>query len=468
MKKITIIGAGLTGSLLAILLGQRGYSVEVYERNPDARKNPLKTGKSINLTLCKRGINALEKAGLSAEVYKLSSPAYGRYIHLENGKSEIQPYGNHNEALYSISRQALNSLLISEAEKTPGVKILFDAQCDGYDLTTSTVSILKEDQHLSKIPFDTLIAADGVYSKIRYQMQRRSGFNYSQLYSTHANKELTIPAEKAIEYNLQQNHLHIWPRDTFMLIGFPNPNKSFTCHLQIPVENNEISFRGINSESKLLSIFNKLFPDAIPLMPNLVEEFFQNLEIPMLTIRCSHWNIDKILLIGDAAHGIWPSYGQGVNAGFEDCIALEECLHLYPNDTLAAFAEFQNRRKENTDTIANLSENHANEIRNLVADPHFLLRKKLERKINLLFPTDYFSLYSRVAFTTLPYQEALRIEPQYKQIIDELLTFSDINIDMNSAQSENLIHQVMGKFYSSITTNHLKTVEYYNEPSDFS
>jgi kynurenine 3-monooxygenase len=354
-------------------------------------------------------------------------------------------------------------LLLSKAEKTPGVKILFDEKCDGYDLTTSTISILKEDQHLSKIPFDTLIAADGVHSKIRYQMQRRSGFNYSQLYSKHANKELTIPVEKAMEYNLQQNHLHIWPRDEFMLIGFPNPNKSFTCHLQIPVENNEISFREINSESKLLSIFNKLFPDAIQLMPNLEDEFFQNLEIPMLTIRCSHWNIeDKILLIGDAAHGIWPSYGQGVNAGFEDCIALEECLSLHPNDTLAAFTEFQNRRKENADTIANLSENHANEIRNLVADPNFLLRKKLERKINLLFPTEYFSLYSRIAFTTLPYEEALRVEPQYKQIIDELLTSSDIKVDMNSVQSENLIHQVMGKFYNK-DYNHLKIVEHNSE-----
>lgn len=450
MKSITIIGAGLTGCLLAILLGQRGYSVQIYERNSDTRKNPLKSGKSINLTLCIRGINALEKVGLSTAIYELSSPAYGRFIHLANGKSEIHPYGNYNEALYSISRQALNALLISEAEKTPGVKILFNAKCDGYDLITSSISIVKENHQIKKIPFDTLIAADGIHSKIRYQMQRESGFNYSQLYSKHANKELTIPREKAIEYNLQQNHLHIWPRDEFMLIGFPNPNKSFTCHLQIPVENNEVSFREINSESKLLSIFNKLFPDAILLMPNLVEDFFQNYEIPMLTIRCSRWNIkNKILLIGDAAHGIWPSYGQGVNAGFEDCIALEECLSLYPNDTWTAFAEFQNRRKENTDTISNLSENHAHEIRNLVADPNFLLRKKLERKVNLLFPTEYFSLYSRIAFTDLPYKEALRIEPRYKKIIDELLAFSDIKIDMNSTQSENLIHQVMDKFYKA-------------------
>lgn len=447
MKKITIIGAGLTGSLLGILLGQRGYSVEIYERNPDIRNHSFKTGKSINLTLCKRGMIALEKAGISSEVYKLSSPAYGRYIHLENGKSEIQPYGNHNEALYSISRQDLNSLLISEAEKTQGVKVFFDAKCNGYDLTTSTISILKENRHPSKIPFNTLIAADGVHSNIRYQMQRNPGFNYSQIYSKHANKELTIPADKAIEYQLQQNHLHIWPRDEFMLIGFPNPDQSFTCHLQIPIENNEISFREINSESKLISIFNKHFPDAIPLIPHLKKEFFQNIEIPMLTIRCSHWNIkDKILLIGDAAHGIWPSYGQGVNAGFEDCITLVECLNLYPNDILTAFMEFQTRRKENADTIANLSENHANEIRNLVADPNFLLRKKLERKINLIFPTEYFSLYSRVAFTTLSYREALHIEPKYKQIIDELLAFSEIKIDLNSIESENIIHHVMDKF----------------------
>lgn len=450
MKKITIIGAGLTGSLLAILLGNRGYRVDVYEKNPDSRQHALTSGKSINLTLSKRGLNALEKAGLGIEIYNLSSPAYGRFLHLENNKTEIQPYGNHNESLYSISRHTLNCLLVSAAEKTPGVKIQFNAKCKEYNLHNSTISIQDDRQSISNVPFDILIAADGVYSKIRQQMQKSPGFNYSQYYSKHANKELTIPTDKAIKYNIVQNYLHIWPRNECMLIGFPNPDKSFTCHLQIPVKDHEISFNEINSEEKLFSIFTKLFPDAIPLIPNLAEEFFNNHEIPMLTVKCSPWNVsDKILLIGDAAHGIWPSFGQGVNAGFEDCIELDDCLNQNKN-VLAAFNEFQKRRKVNVDTIADLSENHGKEIRALVADPDFLLRKKLERKINSFYPDEHFSLYSRIAFTNLSYASAVKMESQYREIMDELLLDSEIKNNMENIGSLRKIHEKMILFKNKI------------------
>lgn len=441
MKKITIIGAGLTGSLLAILLGNRGHEITIYERNPDTRKIPLKSGKSINLTLCKRGLNALEKSGLGAEIHNLSSRAYGRFLHLEGSKSEIQLYGNHNESLYSISRHALNCLLISAAEKTPGVKIQFNAKYLEYDINSSTICIENDKQSISHIPFDLLIAADGVYSKVRQQMQKYQGFNYSQYYSKHSNKELKISADKAIQYNLSQNYLHIWPRNECMLIGFPNPDKSFTCHLQMPIKDHEISFNAIDSEEKLFSVFNELFPDAVPLISNLAEDFFNNPQIPMLTVRCSPWNVsDKILLIGDAAHGIWPSYGQGVNAGFEDCIELDECLNKNSN-TLDAFNEFQKRRKNNSDIIADLSENHGKEIRELVADSDFLFRKKLERKINSLYPDEYFSLYSRIAFTDISYENAVKMESQYRYIIDELLSNPEIKNEMNSAQSLKKIHE---------------------------
>lgn len=450
MKNITIIGAGLTGSLLAILLGRRGYSVHIFERNPDPRHTPLVPGKSINLTLCKRGINSLEKIGLSDEILKLSSPVYGRYLHLKDGSNEIQLYGNKGEAIHSISRYKLSSLLLSTAEKIPNVKITYNMKCIGYDLASSTITFDKNDQNSFKVQFDTLIAADGVNSAIRSQMQKKSMLNYSQFFSTHANKELTIPAENAIEFDLAQNYLHIWPRDEYMLICFPNPDKSLTCHLQIPIDNNEYSFKSINSKTKLYSFFSKFFPSAIQLMPKLVEEFFQNPEIPMLTVRCMPWHIsDKILLVGDAAHGIWPSYGQGVNAAFEDCDSLEECFNLHPLNIESAFKEFQNRRKEHVDTIANLSENHTNEIRSLVVDPKFILKKKLERKINLLFPTKYLSLYSRIAFTTTPYKTALNIDQSLKQTIDELLTFPQITIDIDSADSEKLIRNSMSIFFEN-------------------
>lgn len=443
MKKITIIGSGLTGTLLAILLGRRGYSVQIYERSEDPRQNLMKFGKSINLTLCKRGINVLEKAGLGTEIQKIWVPAYGRYLHLGETKFETQPYGNYGEALYSISRQQLNSLLLSVALKTSGVSIAFGTKCLGYDLLQSTISVVDKHQCRTELSFDTLIAADGVYSTIRNQMQRSFGFNYSQFYSKHVNKELTIPAEKAKEYKLKQNYIHIWPRNEFMIIAFPNPDDSFTCTLQFPTDGNNISFEKLNSESELLYHFSNLFPGAIALMPNLIEEFFHNPKIPMITIRCSPWNVsDKILLIGDAAHGIWPSYGQGANAGFEDCEALDECMVRYPDNILAAFIEFQKKRKVNVETIADLSENHFNEIRHLVADPKFLLRKRIERKMNLLFPTEYFSLYSRIAFTTLPYNQAVKIESSYSQIINELIMLPEIVSDPDSVESEKLIYDI--------------------------
>ncbi len=446
MKEITIIGAGLTGLLLSILLGRQGYSVQIYERNKDPQHSFGKRGKSINLTLCKRGINALEKAGLGEEIQKLWVPVYGRCLHLNDSPLEIQPYGNYHEALYSISRQELNALLLSVAQKTPGVSIVFGLKCVGYDLSRSTIFLINEHQYRTELPFTTLIAADGIHSAIRSQMQRNFGFNYSQFYSKHVNKELTIPTENAKEYKLKQSYIHIWPRNYFMIIAFPNRDGSFTCTLQLPADDNSISFRTLNSESEMLYHFRKLFPDAISLMPKLVEEFFQNPEIPMMTVRCSPWYIeDKILLIGDAAHGIWPSYGQGANASFEDCEVLNNCMEQHPDNILASFIEFQEKRKTNVNTIADLSENHFNEIRHLVVDPNFLLRKKLERKMNLLFPSEYFSLYSRIAFTTIPYKQAVKLESFYSGVIDELLKYQKIILDPDSNASEKLIYKTYKK-----------------------
>jgi kynurenine 3-monooxygenase len=232
-----------------------------------------------------------------------------------------------------------------------------------------------------------------------------------------------------------------------MIIAFPNPDDSFTCTLQLPFDDNNISFKRLNSKSDMLYHFQTLFPEAMMLMPKLAEEFFQNPAIPMMTVRCSPWYIeDKILLIGDAAHAIWPSYGQGANAGFEDCEILIQCLEQNQDNILASFTEFQEKRKPNLDTIADLSENHFNEIRHLVADPNFLLRKRVERKMNLLFPSEYFSLYSRIAFTTIPYKQAVEQELLYSKMIDELLQSQEILLDPDSDESEKLIHRTYEKY----------------------
>ena len=447
MKEITIIGAGLTGLLLSILLGKRGHAVKVYEKNQEPKNNFIKYGKSINLTLCKRGINALQAAGLIGKLKKIWVPAYGRCLHLPGSQIEIQPYGNHNEALYSISRRELHSLLLSEARETSGVSVLFGLKCIGYDLSRQVVSLIDKSQQKIEKNFKILIGADGIYSVIRGQMQRNFGFNYSQFYSAHANKELTLPTENAKKYQLKPNHLHIWPRGEFMIIAFPNPDGSFTCTLQLPLDDNSVSFKKINSKSDMLYHFQKLFPDAMSLIPRLTEEFFDNPEIPMMTVRCSPWHLeDKILLIGDAAHAIWPSYGQGANAGFEDCDELIKSMEQHPDNLLAAFTNFQIERKSNVDTIATLSENHFNEIRHLVASKEFLLRKRVERKMNMLFPSEYFSLYARIAFTTIPYKHAVERELYYSKMIDELLQSKEVLLNLDSKESERLIYKTYKKY----------------------
>ncbi len=446
MKEVTIIGAGLTGLLLSILLEQRGYIVKIYERSTDPRRHLLKEGKSINLTLCTRGRSALHKAGILDKVNKLCVASYGRCVHPIDSKMQIQPYGNFKEALFSISRRELHLLLLAEASSLTNISIFFEHKCTGYDLEKSIIFFETKHDQIKEQSFQTLFAADGSYSGIRYQMQRNRGFNYSQFYSLHANKELTIPAHKVKEYKLKENHLHIWPRGEFMIIAFPNPDSSLTCTLQLPNESDGFSFNNLKNEADLLRYFNKYFPELILLMPNLVDDFFQNPEIPMMTVRCSPWYIsDKILLIGDAAHAIWPSYGQGANAGFEDCEILVDLIENNQNDMNATFEQFQKLRKPSADSIADLSEKHFHEIRSLVAIPNFQLRKKLERKMNTIFPSEYFSLYCRIAFSKIPYQVAVEQEKTYSKIIDELLTKEEILSNLDSDQSLQTIHDVYNR-----------------------
>ncbi|ETO92076.1 FAD-dependent oxidoreductase [Legionella oakridgensis] len=436
MNKVTIIGAGLTGCLLAVLLGRKGYQVEIYEKRDDPRGISEDSGRSICLTLCVRGLNILKKVRLEQEVYALSTPVIGRCIHLSHDNVEVQPYGNYGEALYSISRKALHDILIDTALKLPTVAIHFKKAFTQYDLSRSTITL--NDNKAAR--FELLIGADGVYSKVRHQLKSNVRLNYSQ----YSNKELVIPAESAIKANLSRSHLHLWPRGEFMLLAFPKRDHSFICTLQLPTNDHPMSFQAINTQAKLRSLFNTLYPDVFPLIPNLEDAFFGKPEIPMVTVRCSSWHVDgKVALIGDAAHGIWPSYGQGMNAGFEDCDELVNCLLQHPNDTLQALTAYQKLRKINTDIIADLSENHFNELKHHVADSDFLIRKKIERYANLLFPSEYFCTYSRISFTTMPYSKAQALEYYDEQIINQILAHPEVRANPDSLKAKDKIYEII-------------------------
>jgi kynurenine 3-monooxygenase len=288
-----------------------------------------------------------------------------------------------------------------------------------------------------------IFGADGAFSTIRSFLQRRTRFDYCQTYSSQAYKELAMPPTQSGDWPLQPNALHIWPRGQHMLIAFPNMDQSFTCSLHMPYEG-KISYASVRSDQDVVQLFHSSFPDVIDLIPGLAEEYMSHPHNAMVTIRCNPWVIeDKFVLIGDAAHAIYPSYGQGTNAGSEDCRILFEALAEHNHNWGAALADYQRLRKPNADAIADLSERHFVELRDLVGDQYFLLRKEVERRINKLYPDKFQDLYSMITFSTMPYVDALDIDRQQRVLVDRLMAAEDFERRWHSGESDNLIHEMM-------------------------
>lgn len=423
MKKkpttISIVGAGLVGSLLSIYLARRGYKVSVYERRFDMRKNFLGGGRSINLALSNRGIRALEEVGLAAEMKKHSVPMKGRLMHDKEGKLTFQPYGTSGQYINSISRSGLNMFLMNEAEKQ-GVNFFFEYRC--IDVNLEKTELTFQNQHdIRHHQSDLIIGADGAFSAIRAALQVSDRFEYSQHYIEHGYKELRIPPGVHGEFTMDKEALHIWPRESFMLIALPNPDATFTVTLFYPFEGPH-SFEKLTNDEEVLAFFQQTFPDAVPLMPSLLEDFRDNPTSSLVTIRCSPWVKNSTLLIGDAAHGIVPFYGQGMNAGFEDCSVLNQLLDKHADDWSKVAPEFQQLRKADADAIAQLALDNFVEMRDLVADPDFLLRKKIEAKLHELFPIQWIPLYSMVAFhDEIRYSEAQEMGRRQKEIMDQVM-----------------------------------------------
>ena len=422
MKKpteISIVGAGLVGSLLSIYLVKRGYKVSVYERRFDMRSNLLGGGRSINMALSSRGLRALGEVGVASKVRQNSVPMNGRMIHDPQGKLNFQPYGKKGQYINSISRAGLNMLLIDEAEKS-GVDFFFEHRCleVNIDKTMLTFQNYGDTKHHHT---DLIIGADGSFSAVRAALQASDRFEYTQHYIEHGYKELRIPAGDNGNFVLEKEALHIWPRESYMLIALPNPDASFTCTLFFPFEGDP-SFQSLDTPERIQSFFEKNFPDAIGLMPTLIEDFRDNPTSSLVTIYSFPWVKHKTLLIGDAAHGIVPFYGQGMNAGFEDCRVLNDLLNEHGDDWKKALAEFQRLRKPDADAIAQLALENFVEMRDLVADPDFLLRKKIEARLHELYPEKWIPLYSMVSFhDEVRYSEALTAGRRQKEIMDQVM-----------------------------------------------
>ena len=419
-KPLTIIGAGLTGSLLAILLGKKGYNIHLYERRPDMRTTEISAGRSINLAISTRGIDALKAAGVEEIVMKHAIPMTGRQIHARNGNQSFQAYGrNDSFFINSISRSLLNSELMTAAEATGNVTIDFDHSIEDYNPESHTLTISHKGHSIKKTIAGPLFGSDGSASALRDSFPRHINFEMAKDELTHGYKELTIPPGPNGKLQMKGDALHIWPRRDFMMIALPNPDGTFTVTLFLPYEG-ENSFEKIQNKDDLLDFFKNEFPDAIPLMPSLTEDFFENPLGRLATVRCFPWSIeDKVLLLGDAAHAIVPFYGQGMNAGFESCI---ELIHLMDkhSDWMDVFRGFENTRKKNTDAIASLALQNFVEMRDHVGDSHFLLKKEISHWLERQFPEQYLSQYTLVSFSNTPYSTALNLGPLQDKLLSAL------------------------------------------------
>lgn len=419
MSKVIVVGAGLAGSLLAIFLAKRGFQVDVYEARPDMRIVDLGGGRSINLALSDRGIAALRDVGMDEYMLAEAVPMYGRMVHSTHGETKLLPYsGRKGEYINSVSRAGLNIALMNEAERYANVRFRFNERCTGFNIDTGEI----EFKNGNSISCEVLIATDGAGSAVRGRLAATiPGFEVSEVFLEHGYKELHIPNGPGGEFLLDKNALHIWPRHQFMMIALPNFDGSFTCTLFLSRSNANgvtdapVSSAGdrtpsldqLTNEKLLLDLFVREFPDAVPLMPTLTTDFFQNPAGHLGTVRCWPWNVGgRVLLLGDSAHAMVPFYGQGMNCAFEDVRVLDRLIEKHGPKWQTVFDEYGKLRKPNTDAIQEMAEENFYEMRDATADPVFQRKRELETRLEQQY-SEYFSKYSMVTFCEeLPYSKA--------------------------------------------------------------
>jgi len=439
-KKVIIVGAGLVGSLWAVYMQKAGYQVIIYERRSDIRKAEISAGKSINLALSERGWNSLKAAGIEKEIEKIAIPMSGRIMHSVEGDLTYQAYGKKDEAIYSVSRGLLNAIMMDLAESKGNTKIHYQHQCLDANLEKGHITLKNlNTQEVFEDKADVIFAADGAFSAVRYNsMQKVDRFNFSQFYIEDGYKELLLPADKNGNYQIEKNALHIWPRGRFMLIALPNEDGSFTCTLFMPFENDKYAFKQLDSDDKIEDFVKEVFPDFYEMIPNLIENWHQNPLSSMSITRCFPWTVGKFALMGDSAHSTVPFYGQGMNAGFEDCFVMWELFNKH-KDWDKTFKEYQEIRKPDGDALQDLSLDNYYVMRDHVADERFLLQKKIESKIHERHPNKWIPLYSQVSFSNIRYSDAYKQGKIQEEIMRKVMSSPSIEKNWDSKEVENQI-----------------------------
>jgi len=421
-----LIGGGLGGALLATYLGRAGHKVDLYERRSDPGAGNFVGGRSINLALSTRGIDALQRVGLADDILQFAIPMRGRMIHGRVDHLHFQPYDTDpSRCINSIGRAALNSTTIAAAKRFPNVRVHFNHRCTDLDLDRPAAQLVNaETNQALETAGGLLVGVDGAFSAVRRAMQRLDRFDYRQDFLEHGYKELTIPPAADGSWRMEKNALHIWPRKSFMMIALPNPDGSFTCTLFWPFEGPS-SFASIRGDDDVRRFFDREFPDAVPLMPTLLDDFRHNPTGSMVTIRCRPWQHGgRVVLLGDAAHAVVPFYGQGMNAAFEDCVVFDECLKQFGPDWDRAFREYEARRRPNVDALADLAIENFVEMRDKTGTRAFRAHKKVERTLHRLLPGLYTPLYTMVSFTRTPYAEAVKRAGRQDRIVRWTFAFA--------------------------------------------
>lgn len=435
---VTIVGAGPAGSMLSILLARQGLSVTMYESRPDMRTTDIGAGRSINLALATRGIEALGEVGVMSEVEEILIPMMGRLIH-DDGDTSMQPYGSRpHEYINSVSRTALTSILLDAAEATGQVEINFDMRCRGVDFESNTLQFTDSTSgEASRVPFTTVFGTDGSASAVRDALVEVNGGSVDIEPLVHGYKELTMPAGSDGRFQIEKEALHIWPRRDFMLIALPDLEGTFTVTLFLANEGPTDSFEYLASGGDVLGFFEEHFADFAPLVPDLADQFTTHPHGHLATVRTTGWaHGDRAVILGDASHGVVPFHGQGMNAAFESCIVLDACMRDHPGDWATAFSEFEQGRKPDTDAIADMAVANYVEMSSSVVDERYRLKRAVALELDRLWPEQFTPRYAMVMFNTIPYAEVQRRAALQGEVLERLTVgLTDIGeVDWQAAE----------------------------------